>query len=243
MRALVLSLASVVFMASPALSARERPAVPSPRTVDYEWMSVATWREKHETNVARATRGDADILLLGDSITEGWANTTLWQERFPTLKVANFGIGGDTTSNLLWRLENGEMGNLKPRLIVLLIGVNNLGRNGDAPAKVVEGIQAIVSTLHSRMPAARIAIVGVLPADEQPKSKMRKRIAETNRRLARNLHDGHSIFVIDAGKSLLEQDGSISSATMADFLHPTPAGYQRLADELFPQIVRILAGR
>lgn len=243
MRVLALSIATAVLMSSLTLSARERPAVASPRTVDYDWMSVATWRQKHEANVARAAQGDADILLLGDSITEGWGNTTLWQERFPTLKIANFGVGGDTTSNVLWRLENGEIGNLKPRVVMLLIGVNNLGRNDDDPPKVVDGIQAIVSMLHARMPAARIAILGVLPADEQPKTKMRKRIDETNRRLKRNLHDGHSVFVFDLGKSLLEEDGTIAPATMADFLHPTPAGYRRLADVLFPQVERLLAGR
>lgn len=243
MRVLSLLVASALLMPSLTLAAREKPTVPSPRSVDYEWMSVATWRQKHEANVARAAQGNCDILLLGDSITEGWGNTTLWQERFPALSVVNFGIGGDTTANLLWRLENGELGSLKPRIVVLMIGTNNLGRNEDDPPKVVDGVQAIISLLHSRLPGTKIFLLGVPPADQEPKTKMRKRIAETNRRMKRNLDDGHSILFHDLGPVLLEADGRISPEVMADFLHPTPAGYKRIADVIFPKIDRLLRAR
>lgn len=228
-------------MVSSTLSARQPAEVANraaPRTVDYDWMSVATWHQKHEANVARAAQGDVDVLLLGDSITEGWNNTTIWQEKFPDLRIANFGIGGDTTANLLWRLENGEIGNLKPRLIVLMIGINNLGRNKDKPAEVVTGIQSIVSMLHARIPACKILVLGLLPADEMPRTRLRKQIVDTNRRLARNLHDGHSILVEDYSSVMLEPDGRISPEIMADFLHPTPAGYKRLADAMHPRMER-----
>lgn len=242
-RVLRLLLATVLLMPSLTVAARERPTVPSPRTVDYDWMSAATWRQKHEANVARAAQGGCDILLLGDSITEGWNSTTLWQDKFPSLSVVNFGIGGDTTANLLWRLENGELGNLRPRIVVLMIGTNNLGRNEDDPPKVVNGIQAIISLLHSRLPSAKIFLLGIPPADQEPKTKMRKRIAEANRRMAQNLDDGHSILFHDLGPVLLEPDGRISPEIMADFLHPTPAGYQRMADVIFPKIDRLLHAR
>jgi len=243
MRFPLLLLTSALLMASTPLVAREKATRAAPRSTDFEWMSVATWYEKHEAHVARANSGGADILLLGDSITEGWNNTTLWEEKFPKLKVVNFGIGGDTTANLLWRVENGEIGNLKPRLVVLLIGINNLGRNKDAPEAVMTGIQAIVSVIHARLPTTKIMILGVLPSDEQPKTRMRKKITETNKRLAKNLHDGHSVLVEDFGAAMLEPDGTISPNTMADFLHPTPAGYQRLAAVLFPRVERLMGAR
>lgn len=241
MRFSALLVVTALAMASTTLSARQPREVanrPSPRTVDYDWMSVATWNQKHEANVARAAQGNVDVLLLGDSITEGWNNTAIWKERFPKLQVANFGVGGDTTANLLWRLENGEIGNLRPRLIVLMIGINNLGRNGDKPAEVVTGIQSIVSMLHARIPACKILVLGLLPADEKPRTRLRKQIADTNRRLAKNLHDGHSILVEDYSSVVLEPDGTISPEIMADFLHPTPAGYKRLADAMFPRMER-----
>ncbi|MBE2216054.1 MAG: mucin-desulfating sulfatase [Opitutaceae bacterium] len=241
MRFSALLVVTALVMASSTLSARQPREVanrPSPRTVDYEWMSVATWNQKHEANVARAAQGNVDVLLLGDSITEGWNNTEIWKEHYPKLQIANFGIGGDTTANLLWRLENGEIGNLRPRLIVLMIGINNLGRNGDKPAEVVTGIQTIVSILHSRIPACKILVLGLLPADEKPRTRLRKQIADTNRRLAENLHDGHSILVEDYSSVMLEPDGTISPEIMADFLHPTPAGYKRLADAMFPRMER-----
>jgi lysophospholipase L1-like esterase len=233
--------ASLLAMVTTTVSARQPAEVanrPSPRTVDYEWMSVATWYQKHEANVARAAQGNVDVLLLGDSITEGWNNTAIWKEKFPKLQVANFGVGGDTTANLLWRLQNGELGILKPRLIVVMIGINNLGRNKDKPAEVVTGIQAIVSMLHARNPAAKILLMGLLPADQQPKTRLRKQIADVNKRLAKNLHDGHSILVEDYSSVMLEPDGTISPEIMADFLHPTPAGYKRLADAMYPRMER-----
>jgi len=241
MRLFTLLAVTALAMASTTLSARPKPEVadrPSPRTVDYEWMSVETWNKRHEANVARAAQGGVDVLLLGDSIMEGWNNTAHWKEFYPKLQIANFAIGGDTTANLLWRLQNGEIGELKPRLIVLMIGINNLARNKDKPAEVVTGIQKIVSMLHARIPACKILVLGLLPADEQPRTRLRKQITDTNRRMARQLNDGHSIIVEDFGAVLLEPDGTISKEIMADFLHPTPAGYKRLADAMSPRMDR-----
>ena len=240
MRATLFALCACLMSATLVSAAREKPDRPAPRTRDYDWMSVATWRQRHDANVARAAQGDCDILLLGDSITEGWNQTTLWEERYPHLKIANFGIGGDTTANLLWRLENGEIGALKPQVIVMMIGTNNLGRNEDRPAAVVNGIQAIVSVLHARLPGAKIVLLGVLPVGQEPKTRIRKQVDEMNTQLVKTLHDGHSVFVANLADAVLETDGSISASTMADFLHPTPAGYQRLAEALFPQLERMV---
>lgn len=222
------------------LSARERADLPTPRTADYEWMSAATWRQKHEANVQRAAQGDCDILLLGDSITEGWNNNTLWHDRYPRLTIVNFGVGGDTTANLLWRIQNGELGKLKPRVVILMIGINNLGRNDDDPPMVVVGIRAIVSELQAKLPASKIVVLGLLPSGQEPKTKLRKQIKEVNRRTRRTLNDGFSIFVEDVGASMLEPDGTIAPETMADFLHPTPQGYQRLADAIFSRLDRLV---
>lgn len=223
--------------------ARENASKPAARTQDFPWMSAATWREKHAAVVSRAAQGGADILLLGDSITEGWAATGLWEARFPDERIVHAGIGGDTTANLLWRIEDGALGVLRPRLVVLLIGVNNLGRNGDKPAAVVRGVQAITARLHARLPGAKILVVAILPADADPKSRLRRQIARTNQLLRRQVHDGHSVFVEDFGAALLEPDGTIAAATMADFLHPTPAGYERLGAALFVQAARLLGPR
>src|SRR5688500_7825073 len=88
----------------------------------------AAWLKRHEAFVAEAKKGDVDLLLLGDSITEAWrGQKALWAERFAPLKAANFGMSGDCTQHVLWRLRNGALDGLKPKAVMLLIGTNNLG--------------------------------------------------------------------------------------------------------------------
>ena len=103
------------------VAAAEDPAVPAPRTKEYSWMKVATWNARHEQYLARAKEGKCDLLFLGDSITEGWGNNETWKKRYEPRNAVNFGIGGDTTQNVLWRITNGELEGLAPKAIVLMI--------------------------------------------------------------------------------------------------------------------------
>jgi len=97
---------------------------PAPRTVEYPWMSIARWQAMFQEDIEVAETGKVDLLFVGDSITEGW-NKKIWDKSFGKWKTANFGIGGDHTGNVLWRLDNGQAGKLSPKLVVLTIGVNN----------------------------------------------------------------------------------------------------------------------
>jgi lysophospholipase L1-like esterase len=221
----------------------EDPATPAPRTIDYEWMSVATWQKMHDADVAIAAKGGADLLFLGDSITEGWEwnDGEHWKKHFAPLGAANFGIGGDTTQNVLWRLDHGSIGALQPKVVVLLIGTNNLGRDAAAPADVARGVEAIVAKLRGAFPAARIVVHGVFPCDASPKAEIRGRITALNERLrALDGRDGKVLFR-DIGALFLEKDGSVSPAVMPDGLHLSPEGYRRWAAVLTP-LVRELLG-
>jgi hypothetical protein len=99
---------------------------PTKRYINYDWMSVSAWEKMHAEDVVVAQYDQVDVLFVGDSITAGW-DWSIWEKNFKPLKAANFAIGGDNTGNLLWRLQHGAIGNIQPKLIVLLIGVNNVG--------------------------------------------------------------------------------------------------------------------
>lgn len=213
-------------------------ALPAPRLTEYPWMSMARWRSMFDEDRAIAEEGGVDVLLLGDSITEGWPAKT-WPARFPDHSTANFGIGGDRTENLLWRLRNGADGRLEPRVVVLMIGVNNFLHRNDSAEDVYQGVAAIVEQAKGAFGAARIVLLGILPYGEGgPDSSERRRVAEANRLLARLAEDPRVMFH-EVGAAFL-RDGRIPPELMADYLHPTGRGYEVLAEQLQPILESLL---
>jgi lysophospholipase L1-like esterase len=198
-------------------------------------MSLATWKAKHDEDRAVAARGGVDLLFLGDSITEGWADQPLWGEAFGRFRPANFGIGGDTTRNLLWRLGDLPTGRLDPKAIVLLIGTNNFGLADDSPEEVFRGVAAVVERLRSLFPEARILLLGIFPVDERPDSRRRRAVEAANARIA-SLDDGEKVVYLDIGGRFPEPDGTLSPRVMPDFLHLAPEGYRRWADGILPTL-------
>lgn len=242
MRFVVPALCLAMLTTAAALRA-EDPALPAPRTIDYEWMSVATWRQMHDADVAIAARGGVDLLFVGDSITEGWEwnEGEHWKREFVPLGAANFGIGGDTTQNVLWRLDHGAVGVLRPKVVVLLIGTNNLGRENATAADTARGIEAVVAKLRTAFPAATLVVHGVFPCDPSPRAEIRSRIAAVNAQLrALDGRDGKVLFR-DIGAVFAEPDGSLSPAVLPDGLHLSPEGYRRWAAELVPLVRTLLA--
>jgi N-acetylglucosamine-6-sulfatase/beta-glucosidase len=211
---------------------------PSPRTIEYSWMSVETWNKMHAEDVAIAEKGGVDLLFVGDSITGGWTKD-IWQKNFAQYNPANFGIGGDHTGNLLWRLQHGDKGKLKPKAIVLLIGVNNFGHLNETPQQVFEGIKAVVKKLRKNYPKAKILVNGVFPFEESANSPKRAAVKEVNA-LVEKLDDHKHVFVKDYGSLFLQPDGTISKEVMGDFLHPTYKGYQIWVDAMLPDIQKLM---
>ncbi len=117
-----------------------------------------------------ARAGDIDLLFVGDSITDGWRNRGLevWNKYFAPLKAANFGIGGDTTQGVLWRMQNGELDGFKAKLIVLMLGTNNINRNPNA--EIADGDRLIVEEFKKRQPQAKVLMLGIFPRAVEPTS-------------------------------------------------------------------------
>jgi lysophospholipase L1-like esterase len=226
----------------PAAGARVCATVAAPRTIEYPWMSVARWNRMFADQAVlaeeSARNGGVDVMFVGDSITEGWPKP-IWDASFGRFRPANFGIGGDHTGNLLWRLRDSRIAGLRPKVVVVLIGVNNFGHCNETPAQVFSGIEAVVATLRSQYPAARVLLNAVLPADQSPASSLRAHIVELNKMVA-TLDDGKNVVVHDYGALLTRPDGSISAEIMPDFLHLTPKGYRIWADAMRPDIALLL---
>ncbi len=203
----------------------------------------ANWVKRHEGFNAIAKQGGVDVLFVGDSITDGWRNPPprggkeIWDREFAPLRAANFGIGGDRTQHVLWRLQNGNLDGIKPRAVVLMIGTNNTGfeRDGttrrNTPAETVEGVRAIVNLLRAKQPQAKILLLAVFPRGEKPDHPQRLQVAEINRGLA-TFADGKAVQFLDINRVFLAADGTLPKEVMPDFLHPHAAGYQRWADAL-----------
>jgi lysophospholipase L1-like esterase len=217
---------------------RQHADVAAPRVVEEPWMSLAEWRARHQRQLAHPDRAVSKLVFLGDSITEAWVETSELRARFARHAPLNLGIGGDQTQHLLWRIDDGTLDGLSPRLLVLLIGVNNLG-NGFSPEETLAGIGAVVESVQSHLPNTKLLLLQVLPAGRTTADPLREAIRATNARLA-EFSDPGRVELFDAGNPLLESDGSIAPSTMEDFLHPTADGFATLTREVGPVIERLL---
>jgi lysophospholipase L1-like esterase len=191
----------------------------------------------HERFLSEAKKGDVGLLFLGDSITQGWNNNKVWKRYYAPRKAANFGIGGDRTQHVLWRIQNGELDGIHPGAVVLMIGTNNAGSN--SPEQIAQGVEAIVKELRSRLPDAKILLLGVFPRGEKPDNRLRHRVAQVNEIIS-GLGDGKVVHYLDIGQAFLNPDGTISRSIMPDFLHLTEHGYRLWAEAMEPTLWKLL---
>jgi lysophospholipase L1-like esterase len=187
---------------------------------------------RHEGFVEIAKRGDIDLLLHGDSITDFWvqgdANKAMFDKYFGSIKTANFAISGDTTQGVLWGLKNGEGQGFQPKAIMLMIGTNNTGGTNNAgtatAAEIAEGIGAVVLEMRNDFPDAKIQLLAVFPRGV-PGDSVRDKIADINRIVAK-LDDQRHIFYLDIGGRFLDERGYfLPDAFRPDNLHPLAKGY------------------
>jgi lysophospholipase L1-like esterase len=234
---LVLQVATV----AAAAPAAEDPAQPAPRTREYPWMSTAAWKQRHEANLQRAKEGKADLLFLGDSITEGWGNNAVWQKHYAPLNALNLGIGGDTTQNVLWRIMNGEIDGLAPKAAVVMIGTNNFGLHGDKPDDVARGVAAVVAALRTKLPGTKILLLGIFPRDAQPNAPIRKSLQAVNAQIAK-LDNGKTVRFLDIGAKFCDEKGALPKDVMPDALHLSEKGYGIWAEAMDP-LLKTLMGK
>jgi lysophospholipase L1-like esterase len=172
-------------------------------------------------------------------MTMAWKSDgrTVWDARSTPLKAANFGLGGDKTEHVLWRLQNGNLDGIKPKAVVLLIGTNNVGRV--TAAELAKGIAANVAEINKRLPELKVLLMGLLPRGETPDHPHRAQVKEVNAIIAR-LDDSKRVFFTDVGDKMLLPDGKINKEFMPDLLHLSTAGYKIWADGIEARIDAIM---
>ena len=198
------------------------------------------WLARHERKLEEAKQG-ADIVFLGDSITQGWENAgrDAWREHFSTRRALNLGFGGDSTQHVLWRLEHGELDGVDPKLVVLHIGTNNARHSEATPAQIAAGIEEIVKLIHLKAPGAKVLLHAIFPRGPDANDPVRKRCQEINLTIRRRAATMRAEF-IDIGARMMNQDGTISKDIMPDLLHLSAEGYDIWAKALLPAIERLL---
>jgi lysophospholipase L1-like esterase len=201
------------------------------------------FQRQHDANVEAAKKGDIDILFMGDSITDFWRSTRepfagkpVFDKYFGDKKVANFGIAGDTTQGVLFRLRHGEGQGFSPKAVMLMIGTNNTMSN--SAAEIAEGVGAVVLELQKDFPKAKILLLGIFPRNA-PTNRARTTLTEINNIISR-LHDGKTVFYLDIGSKFLDADGNIPKDVMSDALHPTAKGYEIWAEAVKEPLANLM---
>jgi lysophospholipase L1-like esterase len=212
---------------------------------------------RHESFNEISKKGEAPLVFLGDSITAGWDKTgekggkDVWDKYWAPLKAANFGIGGDRTEHVLWRLDHGNFDGLKPKEIVLMIGTNNTGHQGRPEKELdgaiyqctaqqtAEGVKMIVDKLEAKCPGTKILLLAIFPRGEKPDDKMRVQNEETNA-IIKKLADNKTVYFLDINAKFLQPDGTLSRDIMPDLLHPNAKGYEIWAEAIEPKVKELM---
>jgi len=199
------------------------------------------WIKRHEGFNEIAKKGGVDFLLMGDSITDGWrgGGKKVYSEAFDALKPANFGIGGDRTQHVLWRLQNGELDGITPKVCMLMIGTNN---GKDSADDVAAGITAIIKEIQKKSPTTKVLLLGIFPRGAMP-NPGREKNDKVNTMVAKLDDGGKTVKYLDIGAKFMNEDKSISKEIMPDFLHLTEKGYQIWADAVLPTVKELLAAK
>jgi lysophospholipase L1-like esterase len=220
-------------------------------------MDQSWWRTRHEAKLAELRSHPVDLIFLGDSITQDYEVSVppewrdfipVWQRFYGGRNAVNLGFNGDATSHLLWRIENGEVAGIAPKVAVILIGANNLGRLHWPPQDTVAGIDAIIDQLHKRLPHTKLLLLGVLPSDRSAWAT--ETTLAINAALAARYRPGGDVTYLDIGRVFM-RNGQLNRDLFFDPLltppsaplHPTAEGQALMAAAIEPTLAKLLGDR
>jgi lysophospholipase L1-like esterase len=245
---LLLTLAALMLALPSPGSARTVLAATPISRMDLPW-----WRQRHEEKLAELRRGPVDLIFLGDSITEDWEHPDFqaaWQQFYGDRHAVNLGFKGDTTASLLWRIEHGEVSGISPKVAVVLIGANNMGRPHWSAADTVQGIDSIIREVRQRLPRTRILLLGVLPSERS--AWISDTTVEINRLLDARYgeHRVDDVTYLDL-TGLFMKNSQFDPAMFLDPkmhppeppLHPDAAAQARMAAAMEPTLSALMGDR
>lgn len=239
----LLALLGLVTLASPpALHASSAADRPEPR-------GDANSRLAHLQLLEKARQGHIDLYFVGDSITRRWGATDYpdflahWRKNFWGWNAGDFGWGADEIQHILWRMENGELDGVNPKVIVILAGTNNLGEGPLDEAKVLEitrGLKALVEVCQRKAPGAKIVLTAIFPRNDHP--AVLPGIVRINEQLAK-LAEEKNLRFLNVNSHLAAPDGTLLEGMTVDKLHPSLKGYEVWAAGLRPILTELLGPR
>lgn len=196
------------------------------------------WMSRHKEKLAlKEKMGKVDLVFLGDSITHDWDNKgkSVWDKYYKKRNALNLGFAGDKTENVLWRLNNGAVDGIHPKLVVLMIGTNNTGGRQDKPEDTALGIKTILNILSAKLPEAKVLMLAIFPRGAQPDDKLRV-INHRINKIIQDYADNKKIFWLNINQKFLNEKGVLERAVMDDLLHPNQDQYQVWADAIEPKV-------
>ena len=196
------------------------------------------WTDRHNAMNDRVKQGNVDLIFIGDSITQGWEGEgkDVWQKYYAKRNAVNLGISGDQTQHVLWRLDNGNINGIAPKLAVIMIGTNNYKSN--SVEEIGAGITAIVKKLREKLPQMKVLVLAIFPREEKP-GETRDNLAKASQ-IASKTADNKMVFFSDIGAKFLDADGTLPKLVMPDALHPNAKGYEIWAGAIEPQIAELM---
>jgi lysophospholipase L1-like esterase len=218
-------------------------------------MDIPWWRARFQVKQEELRSRRVDLLFLGDSITQSWEFhgppdwrdfAPIWQRYYGDRNAINLGFTGDTTAHLLWRIENGEVAGIAPKVAVILIGANNLGRVHWSAGDTVAGIDAVIAQLRRRLPQTKLLLLSVLPSDRS--AWVTETTLAVNSALATRYKAGGDVTYLDVTHVFM-QDGRLNRDLFLDakltpprpyLLHPSAQGQERLAQAIEPTLAALL---
>nr|XP_002130784.1 platelet-activating factor acetylhydrolase IB subunit beta-like [Ciona intestinalis] len=188
------------------------------------------WNSQHRIFCEQGQNKDVDILVLGDSMCRLMYNSSAWSNLKP-YRCLNFGIGGDKTQNILWRLQNGELDSVTARYVVIWCGTNNVDNSA---SEIAEGVNAVINYVRQKLNCF-VLMLGIAPRGERP-NPLRSKMEEANSIIKRNIQDMSKVSYLDVGNQFLGENGILSNLDFYDFLHPTPMCYEKILSAILKQI-------
>lgn len=203
-------------------------------------MDQKFWVDRNAILTERAKQGPVEIAFVGDSITQGWESTgkKVFESEFAGYSTLNFGIGADSTQHVLWRINQGQVVNVKPKLVVMLIGTNNIGNRDQSPEMIADGIQAILDQI-LKGTRAKVLLHAIFPRDVQPDGYNRTKVNAVNA-ITKTFADGKRVIWKDFSDVFLHEDQTMRLIMMPDKVHLSQSGYRLWAMNIRDDIRTVL---
>lgn len=197
------------------------------------------WMDRHASMNDRVKQGDVDVVFIGDSITQGWEGSgkEVWKKFYADRKAVNLGIGGDRTQHVIWRLDNGNLEGISPKVAVIMIGTNNA--SGNTSEEIAQGVTKIVEQIREKTPQTKVLLLGTFPRGAGPDDKARQ-VNESSNQIVKQLADDEHVFYLDIGDKFVDAEGKLSKEIMPDLLHLSEKGYTIWAEAIEPTLKKLL---